>query len=104
MRTIRIVAEGACQTDQQGLNVSCSCPDGQRQALVSRTRGRLIVCKHAAAALESVLDANPVEEEKRQQHQAKKRREREHAAKEQECKRQRQLQDEQLPGERERLE
>ena len=38
-----------------GLSVECTCPDGVRQKTAS-IRGRLYVCKHAAAALESVAD------------------------------------------------
>lgn len=39
-----------------GLDVSCSCPDGAKQSAATATSGRLHVCKHAAAALQSVLD------------------------------------------------
>ena len=34
-----------------GLSVECSCPDGERQLATSLSSGRLVVCKHAAAAL-----------------------------------------------------
>lgn len=40
-----------------GLRVRCSCPDGDRQWASSEKAGKLRVCKHATAALESVVDA-----------------------------------------------
>lgn len=40
----------------RGLKVICSCPDGQRQAVAPVTLQKMIVCKHGAAALLSVLD------------------------------------------------
>jgi hypothetical protein len=39
-----------------GVKVTCSCPDGQRQAALALSQNKSIVCKHGAAALESVLD------------------------------------------------
>lgn len=41
----------------RGLSVTCTCPDSRnRQEKASCQENRLIVCKHAAAALETVLD------------------------------------------------
>jgi hypothetical protein len=39
-----------------GLNVTCSCPGGECQKVASLKSGKIIVCKHGAAALELVLD------------------------------------------------
>mmetsp|Transcript_20682 Transcript_20682/g.44925 ORF Transcript_20682/g.44925 Transcript_20682/m.44925 type:complete len:304 (+) Transcript_20682:32-943(+) len=36
--------------------VNCTCPDGDRQSLLSLQTKRLYVCKHAKAALDSVID------------------------------------------------
>lgn len=40
----------------QSLEVKCSCPDGEKQLLASSTGGKLYVCKHGAAALRTVQD------------------------------------------------
>lgn len=40
----------------EALCCTCTCPDGARQALATETLGKLYVCKHGAAALNSVLD------------------------------------------------
>jgi len=40
----------------RGLTVTCTCPDGERQAVKSSSINTVVVCKHGAAALESVLD------------------------------------------------
>lgn len=82
-----------------GLKVVCSCPDGERQNVASMERTRIVVCKHAAAALQSVLDPTAGEKEKITQEEFK--------AKEQE--RQSVLvavideQERLMPGERERI-
>lgn len=42
-----------------GLDVTCSCPDGARQAAATATRdneGRVTVCKHAWSALQTAVD------------------------------------------------
>jgi hypothetical protein len=42
----------------RGLIVSCSCcPDGERLAVVTASIKKIVVCKHAAAALKSVVDS-----------------------------------------------
>jgi hypothetical protein len=43
-----------------GLNVDCSCPDGERQKILSRRNDEIIVCKHGAAALKSVEDPDAI--------------------------------------------
>ena len=88
----------------KGLKVTCSCPDGQRQAAASLSQNKIIVCKHGAAALNSVLD-----EEAMAQHQAsvnRLRRQRQEAEKQQkEREEQAKVQQEQdMPGERARIE
>uniref|UniRef100_A0A7S2P2S8 Uncharacterized protein n=1 Tax=Leptocylindrus danicus TaxID=163516 RepID=A0A7S2P2S8_9STRA len=86
-----------------GLVVRCSCPDGDRQAVKCLKTGELWVCKHAAAALDGVLDtateAEVLNREKRALEQAaENKRKRQKYESEQ-----RQLQNESMPGERERI-
>lgn len=73
--------------------VECSCPDGERQRTISQQRGKLYVCKHAKAALDSVVDPNG-----KANFEAQKRGHMEEAT------RQKRLQEEELPGERARIE
>eukprot|EP00536_Pseudo-nitzschia_multiseries_P011891 jgi/Psemu1/30423/gm1.30423_g len=40
----------------QGLEVECTCAHGEKQAIISKSLGKIVVCKHASAALASVLD------------------------------------------------
>lgn len=88
----------------EGLIVKCSCPDGLRQHVANLQDGGTRVCKHGAAALNSVIDAAAsarLQETKdaaivEQQQKARK-----DVIKLEE---QRQTQDSLLPGERERLE
>ena len=47
-------ASGGVQLE--ALDVRCSCPDGVKQHLATAVGGKLHVCKHAAAALATVLD------------------------------------------------
>ena len=75
-----------------GLSVHCSCPDGERQKAAS-IRGALHVCKHAAAALDSVIDPGAGT---LLQAAAKKRKA--------DLEAQLRMQEAQLPGERERIE
>jgi hypothetical protein len=120
-----ITAKGklACSDDDDdsgkpsytGLNVACSCPDGERQKAASLESGNIIVCKHGAAALQSVIDKDAVATLKREaKRRAKLRRtefdvrkarqkeeeEAQRQAQETEC----QAQEAEMPGERARLE
>jgi hypothetical protein len=60
----RVTAKGALRTNEEAsggvrlvaLDVRCSCPDGVKQHLATAVGGKLHVCKHAAAALTTVLD------------------------------------------------
>ena len=47
----------------------CSCPDGERQACV---RNKLSICKHAAAALETVVDRDAAVRKKLQMEEDRK--------------------------------
>jgi uncharacterized Zn finger protein len=62
-------------------SVICSCPDGERQAYVCT---RLSICKHAAAALETVVDRDAAvrKKEKMEEDRKKAVAERERKAKE----------------------
>ena len=54
-----VTAQGALTGSDDGVNdfkVICSCPDGDSQRAASRTSNRRYVCKHAKAALDSVID------------------------------------------------
>lgn len=106
-----ITAKGklACSVDvysgkpsYTGLNVICSCPDGELQNVATLKSGKLIVCKHGAAALELVLDkeaANTLKNKRRKMtldvKMARQREEEENLCNAQEA---------ELPGERARLE
>lgn len=88
----------------RGLQVTCSCPDGERQAAASLTQNKIVVCKHGAAALESVLDEEAAERhgddmlllrQERATEAERRRQEEERAAQEQERV---------MPGERARIE
>lgn len=81
----------------KGLVVKCSCPDGARRYVVALERGTLVLCKHAYAALETVVDT---EAEKQLVVTIRERKELK-AAEEAKAKKQ---QGEEMPGERERLE
>ena len=76
-----------------GLRVRCNCPDGDRQWASTQRAGRLRVCKHATAALDSVIDdvAVAMAVKKGTARAAK-------------LKKERAAQDKALPGERERIE
>ena len=87
-----------------GLRVRCNCPDGDRQWASTQRAGRLRVCKHATAALESVIDdvAVAMAVKKGTARAAKLKKERaQRAAK---LVKERAAQDKALPGERERIE
>jgi hypothetical protein len=51
---VRALAGG--KTVHEGLEVTCDCPDGERQREESLQTGTTIVCKHGHVALMSVLD------------------------------------------------
>ena len=83
----------------EALEVQCSCPDGVRQLLLSKTGGKLYVCKHGAAALASVLDPAV----KAHEAEAAKLLERQLAAAQAAAAAERVKQDAQMPGERARI-
>lgn len=91
--------------DLTKFHVKCSCPDGDRQAssTFSSKFEKLYVCKHAAAALESVLDMDAarslVERAAAREAEHKKRL----AKREKFLTDQRKAQDRKLPGVRERI-
>lgn len=89
--------------DTNSFRVVCSCPDGDRQQLESRSSNELYVCKHGKAALDSVLDATASAKIKANKEAAVA----EARLKAEERKKylieQRQLQDREMPGERERI-
>jgi hypothetical protein len=79
-----VTAKGALRTNDEALggvqlealDVRCSCPDGVKQHLATAVGGKLHVCKHAAAALDSVLDhtmkaREAAQAKLREQHQLK---------------------------------
>lgn len=88
----------------RGLKVTCSCPDGQRQAAEALDQNRIIVCKHGTAALESVLDeeaiaqfqTNLIRLQRQREEKASKQKDLEEAAKAE--------QERTMPGERSRIE
>lgn len=102
--TVTAIGRLRCENGKfVGLNVDCSCPDGARQKIVSLRDDEIVVCKHGAAALESVEDPDAIVAAEAQA----KRHKTEAAARAQKVKEerdeQRRLQDAQLPGERERI-
>lgn len=89
--------------DNKVFKVVCSCPDGDRQRDATRSSNKLYVCKHAKAALDSVLDTSAVAKLKEERklaavEAAKKADERRQFLNEQ-----LQLQNRDMPGERERI-
>lgn len=101
-----IVAKSESDTafDFNAFRVNCTCPDGARQSLLSLQTKRLYVCKHAKAALDSVIDpgAEKALHARRQEQieQAKITR----AKRAEEEKRIKEEQERDLPGERKRIE
>lgn len=90
-------------TDVGCLRVTCSCPDGQRQRVSSLSSRKLVVCKHAKAALDSVLDEGARIDIMSQKQQRATEASQLVEQKENERKAQLKAQDEQLPGERQRI-
>ena len=84
----------------KALDVRCSCPDGVRQQLATAMGGKLHVCKHAAAALRTVLDPAVKAREAEQQ----KLREQERVKRQALLAAERAKQDAEMPGERARIE
>jgi hypothetical protein len=108
-----ITAKGklACSNDDSGepsyagLNVICKCLDGERQNIATLESGKLIVCKHGAAALESVLDkAEAAKSLKREPKRRKTENLIRNARLKEEEESQCQAQEVEMPGERARLE
>ncbi len=79
--------------DFKSFQVKCSCPDGNRQRLLSLKRKQHYVCKHAFAALNTVLDQK-----------AEKIFESEHLQWKEKLKAEKDRQNVEFPGERERIE
>jgi hypothetical protein len=108
----QIHAVGALQLDLddrgnpvgRGLKVTCSCPDGKRQAAVSLKESKIVVCKHAASALESVLDDGAQSRYESNLARIKQERQEVVSLKRQEEEQAKQEQDRQMPGERARIE
>jgi len=60
--------DGRPRFDSESFHATCSCPDGARQRVESINSGKVYVCKHAEAALDSVLDsaaANEIESQRK---------------------------------------
>lgn len=87
-----------------GLTVTCSCPDGQRQALRGQSQHKIIVCKHGAAALNSVLDEEAVARHQADLTRRQQQRSEAAARKREEEGRAREQQERDMPGERDRIE
>lgn len=108
----QILAVGALQLDLdnrdkpvgRGLKVTCSCPDGERQAAVSLKNNKIVACKHAASALESVLDEDAQARYESTLARMKQERQQAAALKRQQEEQTKQEQDGQMPGERARIE
>lgn len=70
-RTYKVIAKGKLEWEKKykGLEVECSCPDADRQAYnrLQSDTDNFFVCKHAAAALDDVIDTIVDEEEQLQQ-------------------------------------
>lgn len=98
------VGSDGCEYYDKHFSVSCSCPDGQRQRRESMRSNRILVCKHAHAALLSVLDEGAEQEHQRKQ--AVKEAEQQHPFQQQQADtagKLQALQDLGLAGERERI-
>lgn len=91
--------------DHNNFHVTCSCPDGSRQREQNCIQpGKLYVCKHAKAALDSVIDTDTEKVLKELKAAKIAEHEKKRADRIEYLKRQRSEQDERLPGERERIE
>jgi hypothetical protein len=102
-----ITAKGEVQctatSHAKSLKVVCSCPDGARQELISRkSRELLYVCKHAKAALDSVLD-DAANDKKENREAAVAQNKKEAEKRKKFLLDQHQMQDREMPGERERI-
>lgn len=86
-------SEEGYEFDFLSFQVKCSCPDGDRQRLASLKTKKHYVCKHAFAALNTVLDEN-----------ADKALESEHLQRKEEIKSEKDRQNIEFPGERDRIE
>eukprot|EP00537_Pseudo-nitzschia_pungens_P010111 CAMPEP_0172391410 /NCGR_PEP_ID=MMETSP1061-20121228/7817_1 /TAXON_ID=37318 /ORGANISM="Pseudo-nitzschia pungens, Strain cf. pungens" /LENGTH=301 /DNA_ID=CAMNT_0013122023 /DNA_START=28 /DNA_END=933 /DNA_ORIENTATION=- len=53
---IKWVQDSRKQFVAQGLEVECTCPNGEKQSIIAKSIGKIVVCKHASAALATVLD------------------------------------------------
>lgn len=101
---VRLLKSGAPTYDANSFKVVCSCPDGDRQQIVSRSSNKLYVCKHARASLESVLDTAATAQIKAKQEAAAAEGRKKAEQHEKFLEEQRGLQESEMPGERERIE
>jgi hypothetical protein len=63
---VRTTTTAANHPIATGLNVTCSCPAGERQKFAPLKSGKIIVCKHGAAVLELAFGKEAVTTLKRE--------------------------------------